>query len=422
MSKLSFSFFPNIAKRTAKTNDTPVYVRVMLRGKKAESRLNLELNEREVKCWNPRLMRVDLPKSIANDHLDSISTEFKKFLAVNDHLINSLSVNQIRDMVLNKDQPNKNMSRIIDYVNQYNLKSISSRNSLSSGTKKNYAKAIKHFTNFLTYEKLYNLSFKDFEYKHSESFKNYLLNDNAVLKKKGMAEVSALGMIKKFRTIFDHAVEENLIEKNYFKKIKLSNQSPRKPRFTIDQLKSIYYLDKNLSKQEELCKDLIVFSSLTGLAFLDTVKLAKITLENRTNGEVKLDTTRTKTGKPVEQFLTSFALNIISKYKDHPLVIDSKYVFPNIDNSTYNKTLKVLAYKAGVNFNVSTHTGRHSFRQLLPEAEVEDSSVISRMMGKVGDDKIDNIYYEITESRLIDAKRKFELYLSNNLNGEKEST
>ncbi len=96
----------------------------------------------------------------------------------------------------------------------------------------------------------------------------------------------------------------------------------------------------------------------------------------------------------------------------------SEYVFPNIDNSTYNKTLKLIGLKSGINFNVTTHTGRHAFRQLLPEAGVQDAGVISRMMGKVGEDKIDSVYYEIIESRLLDAKQKFELYLSKNLLNE----
>jgi len=51
-----------------------------------------------------------------------------------------------------------------------------------------------------------------------------------------MTEPSALGNIKKFRTIFDQATEEGLLIKNPFKRLKLSNRSPRKPRYSIEQL------------------------------------------------------------------------------------------------------------------------------------------------------------------------------------------
>jgi site-specific recombinase XerD len=420
MSKLSITFFPNTAKRAERSETTPVYVRLVHKNKKAESRLNLELTDWEVKNWHSGFMRVDSPNCIANDFLNSIDIEFKKFVSVNALEISNMSVQEIRDTVLKKDQ-GKNQSGILNYVEQYYEKSISSKAGLSTGTKINYRKAITHLANYLQQEKLANLSFKDFEHKHAEGFKNYLLSEKPIpgkrnMTKPGMTEPSALGNIKKFKTIFDQAFEEGLITRNYFKRLKLSNRSPRKPRCTIDQLKSLYKLQDNLTIHEELCRDLIVFSSLTGLAFLDTVKLPKIYLEIRSTGEVKLVRPRTKTGEQVEQFLPSFAMVIINKYRQHPQVQNSQFVFPYVDNSDYNKTLKYLALRAGIGFKVTTHTARHTFRQLLPEAGVQDAAVISRMMGKVGSDKIDSVYYEITEARLREAKERFELYLKNNLN------
>lgn len=420
MTKLSYSFFPNTAKKSAKSTKTPVYVRVILKGKKAESRLNLELDDREVKYWLPDMMRVGLPKCIANDHLDSINTEFKKFLALNDHQLNKLTVSQVRDIVLNKEEPIQNQTNIIAYIDKYYQNSVLNRPSFKIGTKKNYVKAITHIKKFAKIEALEKVTFNEFDFNYAVKLKNYLLNDKPEIKKKGMTEVSAYGIIKKYRTIFDQAIEEKLIEKNYFKSIKLKNESPRKPSLTIDRLKALFDLKVGLSYRDELSRDLIFFSSITGLAYADTLFLPKSCLEYKESGEVKLDTSRIKTKVFVQQFLTSFAINMINKYKDHPLSSSTPYVFPFIDNSDYNKILKLLALKTSVNFKLSTHTGRHSFRQFLPEAGIEDSSVISRMMGKAIKDRVDNVYYEITESRLIEAKRKFELYLCNNLNEPQE--
>jgi site-specific recombinase XerD len=421
MSNVTFSFFPCVSKRGSKNKSTPVYLRVLFKRKKAECRLNLELSDSELKHWHPVFMRVELPNCLANDYLNNIDFAFKKYISVHSLDLPSMTANQIRDAVLNRDE-GKEVQSIAKYVEQYYEKSIANRAGLSIGTKKNYKKAITHLIFFLRMEKMPNLKFKEFEHKHAEAFKSYLLCEKPVpgklnLTKPGMTEPSALGNIKKFRTIFDQAIEEGLIVKNPFKKLKLSNRSPRKPRCTMEQIKSLYKLNDNLTPHEELCRDLIVFSSFTGLAFLDTVKLSKSYLEVRPNGEVKLVRPRTKTGEQVEQFLTSFALAIINKYSTHPLVKDSPFVFPFVDNSDYNKTLKYLALKAGIGFKVTTHTARHTFRQLLPEAGVQDAAVISRMMGKVGIDKIDNVYYEITETRLKEAKEQFELYLNYNLHG-----
>jgi integrase len=258
-------------------------------------------------------------------------------------------------------------------------------------------------------------TFKDFTFAFANNFKNYLLNDIPEINKKGVSEVYALGLVKKFKTIFHQAVEEEIITKNFFKSLKLSSKSPRKPRLNIVQLRAIKSLETNLSIREELCRDLIVFQSLVGLAYKDTLTLPKTCIERRSNGETKLDTSRIKTNEFVQQFLPSQAVEIIDKYINLPHASSSDYIFPPIDNSDYNKILKLIALKAGIHFKLQTHTGRHSYRQLLPEAGIEDSAIINRMMGKKNKDQVDETYYEVTESRLLEAKRKFELYLTKHL-------
>ncbi len=146
MSKLSITFFPNAAKRAAKSETTPVYVRVAHKNKKAECRLNLELNDWETKNWHPGLMRVDSPKCTANDFLNAIDIEFKKFVSVNALEINNMNAQQIRDVVLKRDQ-GKDQQGILNYVEHYYEKSISKKADLSKGTKVNYRKAITHLSN-----------------------------------------------------------------------------------------------------------------------------------------------------------------------------------------------------------------------------------------------------------------------------------
>jgi integrase len=414
MKKASIAFYPNKTKRNPITCKTPVYVRFTLGRKKAESRLSLDLDDFELKNWNPIISRIGLPKSVGNDHINTIEIEFKKFVSIHAHEISCMNVQHIRDRVLNRNNSSTFQNKILDYVLKYYNESVINRSSFSLGTKKNYLKAIKHLRTFLEKEGLLHLTFASFEYRHANSFKNYLIGDNPLTNKRGMTEVSASGLIQKFKTIFDQAIDESLLERNHFKKIKLDNKSPEKPRFSIDQVVKIFHLNSNrLSQLDILSRDLILFSTFTGLAFKDTIQLQKSFLEFKESGEVKLTRPRIKTNEMVEQFLTSFALQIVDKYRQHPTVSLSTYVFPRIDNSTYNKTLKTIAAHCNIPFNVTTHTGRHSFRQLLSEAEIEDIAVVKRMMGQKNRDVMDAVYYKVTESRLLEAKRKFELYLHN---------
>jgi hypothetical protein len=64
---------------------------------------------------------------------------------------------------------------------------------------------------------------------------------------------------------------------------------------------------------------------------------------------------------------------------------------------------------------LSTRIARHTFRQLLAESNIEDYGVIKRLMGQSRNGDVDEVYYSVTESRLIEARNKFEIYLHKNL-------
>ena len=144
-------------------------------------------------------MRVDSPNCMVNGYLNNVDFKFKKYISVHSLDLPSMTANQIRDAVLNRDE-GKEVHSIAKYVEQYYEKSITNRAGFSLGTKKNYKKAITHFWNYLKKEILTGLAFKDFEHKHEEGFKSYLLSDKAItgkpnLKRNGMTEPSTLGNI-----------------------------------------------------------------------------------------------------------------------------------------------------------------------------------------------------------------------------------
>lgn len=413
MTKVSFTFFPNKGKKSPKTGQTPIYMRVVFNKAKAEQRLNLELDDRQLRLWNPVLMRIELQDCLTNDHLDNISNVFKQFLSLNDHNLTKFNATQIRDQILQRDSPK--LITVQDYIDSYYKKSIMNKNELTAGTKKNYRKANNHLIAFLNYSKNASLKLKEMDNAFSVEFKNYLLNDITKLNKKGMLQPSALGIVKKFRTIFNQAVNEGLITKNPFLFIKLSAKSPKKPRLNIHQIRELFYCEHKLTPTEILYKDIFLFSVFTGLAYIDAANLKKNCIEFRENGDVKLSTQRKKTGEYAEQFLNHFATDIVEKYKNNPYVSINNGLIPKKSNKELNRHIKIIAAKIGIPFVVSSHTARHSFRQMLSESGIEDDGVIKRMMGQSRKDEVDNVYYEITETRLMEAKVKLSNFLKANL-------
>ena len=279
------------------------------------------------------------------------------------------------------------------------------------GTKKNYLKAIKHMRSFIIYKRLSNKQVTTVDYKFANEFSNYLMNDHPEIQKYGMTEVSACGIIKKFRTIFKQALNEELISKNPFSQIKLKYKSPPKQRMTIEQFKNIIHFE-GFTKTQTPYMQMFYFMALTGTAFLDSQQLTMDNLEETDKG-LKLMYKRNKTGNSSEQYLCSKAIELIKNFDTRPDVQTSKFLLPQVSNQQFNRELKIIGARAGIPFNITTHHGRHTYRALLDEADVVDPTVINKLMGWSNGNSMDSIYRQVTETRLIRTKNQLEELITN---------
>ena len=402
-------FYPNTAKASAKTGKVPVYVRVTLNRTKAEARLNIEIPRTDVIKWNGRTMRFDDREMTANVLLNTIDKKFNDFCYHNGTKLVEYSATSIRNIILGLDaKPNP---KIMDFINKYYINSIAANPHLAEGTKRNYRKALKHLRIFLLEQKKKDALLRDINMKMANEFKDYLLQSNPKTGKIGMKEPSALDNVKRLRTIFNRAVEEEQMPANPFNKIKLKNKSAIRGRLDINQIKDINDLNLCEFRTQQLYKDLFLFSVFTGLAYADASALKQSDLNIMRDGNIRLFIKRAKTEIITEMVLPKQAVAIISKYRQTPEIQITGAVLPKRSNKEVNVQLKVLANMVNIPIKLSTHIARHTFRQLLAEADIFEMGVIKRMMGHTSRNEIDGTYFQVTESRLLEAKRKFELYL-----------
>jgi site-specific recombinase XerD len=407
--KLSILFFPNTQKAAAKTGKVPMYMRITLNRKKAEMRLNIELSPTELKKWDDRTMRFIDREMSANAVLNSIDKKFEDFRHHNATSLSQYNVKTIRDHLLGLDA--KPSPTIQHYIDNYYNTAIIPNTQLSLGTKKNYKKALKHLREYLEFSHKKDALIKDINMSFAHGFRDYLLSSFPDLERIGMKEPSALDNIKKMRTIFDRAVEEELLPSNPFKKIKLKSKSEQRGRLDINQVRKIREIDLSDFPTQQQYRDIFLFSVFTGLAYADSSTLKMGDLNLMQDGSTRLLRKREKTDIVTEMVLPKQAVAIIEKYKNTAEREITGNILPKRSNKELNIQLKILANMAGISLKLTTHIARHTFRQLLAEADIYEMGVIKRMMGHSRGGEIDSIYYVVTESRLLEAKRKFELYL-----------
>ena len=238
MGRVTIIFYPNDRKQSKTTKQIPIYLRVRKARVKSEARTDWSISPHERELWNKNMQRVDLKNCTTNDYLNKIEEKFNALRIFKSEEFDNYDLDTIKYLILGKNPNRKKVPSVIQFVQNYYDTNIESSTRIKMGTKKNYLKAIKHMRSFIIYKRLNNKQVTTVDYKFANEFSNYLMNDHPEIQKYGMTEVSACGIIKKFRTIFKQALNEELISKNPFSQIKLKYKSPPKQRLTIEQFKN----------------------------------------------------------------------------------------------------------------------------------------------------------------------------------------
>lgn len=197
--KASIIFFPNLPKKSSRNGKIPLYCRVIVNRTKAENRLLAEVPETDLLKWDPITMRFTDRGILANHILNGLDQKFLQFVTLNAERIRQLQAREILDHVMGQESRPK--TGIIDYVDAYFNNSILNNSNISTGTVKNYRKAVNHLKSFLRHRKTEKMELSELTNSLALEFKDYLLGNIPGKLTKGMTEPSAAGIVKKFRTI-----------------------------------------------------------------------------------------------------------------------------------------------------------------------------------------------------------------------------
>ena len=109
---------------------------------------------------------------------------------------------------------------------------------------------------------------------------------------------------------------------------------------------------------------------------------------------------RQKTKQEASIPLLPPALEIVEKYRDHPLCQSQNRVLPVISNQKMNAYLKEIADISGITKNVTCHTARHTFATTVTLANSISMESVSKMLGH-SDMTITKIYARILDKTVI---------------------
>ncbi len=197
---------------------------------------------------------------------------------------------------------------------------------------------------------------------------------------------------------------------NPFAKIHFSRRQTERCFLEEDEIERIMAL--HLKKGSPLwhSRNVFIVECYTGLRIGDILSMRWENYDGRT-----ISLTMHKTSRRISIPLTRKVIQVLETYRDLFCTPD-KYVFPflRLHDTSFaldkaicsatgivNSNLKIIARRCGIEKNLSSHTGRHSFATMLVTkgASIYD---IKELLGH-SDVKITQIYARITDERKVSA-------------------
>ena len=236
---------------------------------------------------------------------------------------------------------------------------VSTRKDIKESTRRNHKKfavALAEFGRLI--------DFKDITTANIQHYDQWLRN------RKTYTQSTIASYHKYMKVYINEALRLEYITRNPYEAIRIDNGRPGVRKFlTPEELFSIQNCEIKSGSIDRV-RDVFVFQCYTGLSYSDLKKFDFQKVEQRGERFILHDI-RKKTEEDYYIVLLPPAMEILKKYD---------YNLPVMTNEQYNMRLKLVADYAGLNKNLTSHMGRHTFATMSLNSGIK-IEVLAQMMG-----------------------------------------
>ena len=406
---LAILFFANKSKEDA-FGYTPIYCRITLDQKRAQFSTGKKIDANKWVAKQGYVLNSHDDAKTINIELDSIKSDLRKtfhhLIAIN----NQVTAETLLNEYLGKSKKYKTVIELFTHYNSLlKQKSETPEPSISPKTVTRFEITKNKIIDFIKYEYQVNDKFlNELKSGFGEDLHFYL----TTIKKIGSN--TAMKYIKNTKQVFSYALVKEWIPSNPLGTFKCTYRSPIRERLTMEELNTIYKKEISVKRIDEV-RDVFIFSCYTGFAYQDTYDLSSENLIIGIDGEKWLTKARQKTETVETVPLLPVALEIISKYKNHPYCVANNKLLPVNSNQRYNSYLEELAGICGIKKNLTTHTARHTFATTVTLENDVPIETVSQMLGHKSL-RTTQIYAKITQKKMSNNMKelKEKLFPKNN--------
>jgi site-specific recombinase XerD len=288
-----------------------------------------------------------------------------------------LTLENVKDKLNDRESSNT----LINLINKFDTelrKNITS-GQYSESTYLKYQQSDKHIRTYLKSLGKNDITMDNVNPSFIKSYFDYLLT--------AMQNNSAIMILSKLKRVINYGLSFNYILSDPFIGISFHMEKTETDYLTEAEVNRIALLEIE-DKELNQIRDVFVFSCLTGLSYIDCVKLRKRDIHTGLKSRFIIKK-RQKTG--IEQRIPLLLLpeRILEKYH---------YTLPVPSNQKYNKKLKEIAKLAGITKELHTHVGRHTAATLLLNNKISLEAV-AKILGH-SDTKMTAHYANLLDSSI----------------------
>ena len=371
-----------------------VYARITVNGRRTEISLKskVSINNWDEAKGRAKGKRQEIVK--LNSHMEQVRSLifdcYQELIQQN----KPVSVDAVKAKYLGEDiEEAMTLLKMIEYHKQVAI------GKLAPGTMKNYYTTENYLKKFVKHQ--YNKSdilLDELNYRFILDFENFLINYESVDHHKALNNNGVMKHLERLRKIVNMAVMMDLLEKDPFPKYKLHFDKVERGHLTKEELKVLSKKNFKIERLQSVL-DMFLFSCHTGLAYIDIFNLTQENIVKGIDGRDWLMTNRQKTNTTVRVPLLPEAVQLIKKYKDHPVAVAKGTLFPVVSNQRMNGYLKEIAEICGIDKNFTFHLARHTFATTVTLSNGVPIESVSKMLGHTSI-RTTQIYAKVVEHKL----------------------
>ncbi len=409
----TFSILFWIYSKRVKNNQTSIYARVTVNGK----RVNISLKHKvDVRTWDAQRQRAkgnSEASRILNLYLNQVQAQlFQCFqdLKLNGKLITS---ELIKAEYLDESNDSKSLQNLFEYHTKKTEKI------LASGTLRNFDVTRSYINRYLNNVlKTSDVYLKELDYKFICDFANFLHCYWPKGHPKAMSNNTVMKHIQRFRKIVTLGYHIEWTERDPFVRWKPIYEKRERPYLSDNELSNIETYNFLIARLERV-RDLFVFSCYTGIAYVDIMSLSNDNIIKGIDGNDWIFTNRQKTKSPVKVPLLVKAQILIDRYQNHPMTQITETLFPVITNEKVNLYLKEIADACGIKKNLTFHMARHTFATTVTLSNGVPIETVSKLLGhsKIASTQI---YARVIERKVSEDMELLKMKLETNKSAMKK--